>query len=129
MPKMLVQFSRAGLRDPQLVRLDTDAKMSEDLDDITALAKAQRKRQRALEELDAVKLSAEEKRKAEQAINAYYDDLETKAKETDDKKLNEEKLKLFTFDKEVEKYCYMWRDGGQFSTEKYKSNKNFEKKI
>ena len=79
------------------------AKMSEDLDDITALAKAQRKRQRALEELDAVKLSAEEKRKAEQAINAYYDDLETKAKETDDKKLNEEKLKLFTFDKEVEK--------------------------
>ncbi len=33
------------------------------------------------------------------------------------------------FDKEVEKYCYMWRDGGQFSTEKYKSNKNFEKKI
>ena len=31
MPKQLVQFSRAGLRDPQLVRLDTDAKMSEDL--------------------------------------------------------------------------------------------------
>ena len=23
------------------------------------------------------------------------------------------------FDQEVEKYCYMWRDGGQFSTEKY----------
>ena len=23
------------------------------------------------------------------------------------------------FDKEVEKYCYMWRDGGQFSTKKY----------
>lgn len=31
MPKMLVQFSRAGLRDPQLVRLDTDVKMSEEL--------------------------------------------------------------------------------------------------
>ncbi len=27
------------------------------------------------------------------------------------------------FDEEVKKYCYMWRDGGQFSTEKY----NFEK--
>ncbi len=26
------------------------------------------------------------------------------------------------FDKEVKKYCYMWRDGGQFSTEKYINN-------
>ena len=25
------------------------------------------------------------------------------------------------FDEEVKKYCYMWRDGGQFSTEKYNS--------
>ena len=24
------------------------------------------------------------------------------------------------FDNEVKKYCYMWREGGQFSTEKYK---------
>ena len=31
MPKMIIQFSRAGLRDPQLVRLDTDTKMSEEL--------------------------------------------------------------------------------------------------
>ena len=28
------------------------------------------------------------------------------------------------FEKEVEKYCYMWRQGGQFSTEKYNSEKN-----
>ena len=28
------------------------------------------------------------------------------------------------FDKEVKKYCYMWRDGGEFSTEKYNSEKN-----
>ena len=28
------------------------------------------------------------------------------------------------FDQEVKKYCYMWRDGGQFSTEKYISEKN-----
>ena len=26
------------------------------------------------------------------------------------------------FDEEVEKYCYMWREGGQFSTEKYNSD-------
>ena len=25
------------------------------------------------------------------------------------------------FDDEVKKYCYMWREGGQFSTEKYSS--------
>ena len=29
------------------------------------------------------------------------------------------------FNDEVKKYCYMWRDGGQFSTEKY----NLEKKV
>ena len=23
------------------------------------------------------------------------------------------------FDQEVKKYCYMWKDGGQFSTDKY----------
>ena len=28
------------------------------------------------------------------------------------------------FDEEVKKYSYMWRDGGQFSTEKYLSKKN-----
>ena len=28
------------------------------------------------------------------------------------------------FDKEVEKYSYMWRDGGQFSTNKYNPDKN-----
>ncbi len=32
------------------------------------------------------------------------------------------------FDKEVEKYSYMWRDGGQFSTEKYTSKKNLDNK-
>ena len=25
------------------------------------------------------------------------------------------------FDNEVEKYCYMWREGGQFSTDRYRS--------
>ena len=32
------------------------------------------------------------------------------------------------FDDEVKKYSYMWRDGGQFSTEKYISNKDLENK-
>ena len=32
------------------------------------------------------------------------------------------------FEKEVEKYCYMWREGGQFSTEKYNSNNDLENK-
>ena len=31
------------------------------------------------------------------------------------------------FDKEVKKYCYMWRDGGQFSTEKYTSRSQGKK--
>ena len=30
------------------------------------------------------------------------------------------------FDDEVKKYCYMWKDGGQFSTEKYISNSDLE---
>ena len=28
------------------------------------------------------------------------------------------------FEKEVKKYCYMWREGGEFSTEKYTSEEN-----
>ncbi len=32
------------------------------------------------------------------------------------------------FNDEVKKYCYMWREGGQFSTEKYTSNDDLEKK-
>ena len=30
------------------------------------------------------------------------------------------------FNDEVKKYCYMWRDGGQFSTEKYTSNNDLD---
>ena len=33
---------------------------------------------------------------------------------------------LRLFDEEVKKYCYMWKDGGQFSTDKYKSNQDLE---
>ena len=33
------------------------------------------------------------------------------------------------FNDEVKKYCYMWKDGGQFSTEKYNSNNDIEKII
>ena len=34
---------------------------------------------------------------------------------------------LRNFDNEVKKYCFMWKDGGQFSTEKYKLENNLEK--
>ena len=33
------------------------------------------------------------------------------------------------FDQEVKKYCYMWREGGQFSTAKYLANKDLENNI
>ena len=33
------------------------------------------------------------------------------------------------FDKEVKKYCYMWREGGQFSTDRYNSSDDLEGKI
>ncbi len=33
------------------------------------------------------------------------------------------------FNDEVKKYCYMWREGGQFSTEKYNSNGDLENNI
>ncbi len=33
-----------------------------------------------------------------------------------------------TFDQEVKKYCFMWKEGGQFSTEKYMPNKNLKNK-
>jgi ATP-dependent RNA helicase DDX54/DBP10 len=32
LPKMLVDFAKAGLQDPTLVRLDTDTKISRDLE-------------------------------------------------------------------------------------------------
>jgi NADH dehydrogenase len=28
------------------------------------------------------------------------------------------------FEDEIEKYCYMWRDGGKFSTKKYNVEKD-----
>ena len=33
------------------------------------------------------------------------------------------------FDEEVKKYSYMWREGGQFSTEKYASNNDLDSKL
>ena len=32
------------------------------------------------------------------------------------------------FEDEVKKYCYMWKDGGQYSTEKYLSKSNLKDK-
>ena len=33
------------------------------------------------------------------------------------------------FEEEVKKYSYMWREGGQFSTEKYKSKDDLESEL
>ena len=33
------------------------------------------------------------------------------------------------FDSEVKKYCFMWRDGGQFSTDRYSSSNDLDKKV
>ena len=35
---------------------------------------------------------------------------------------------LKNFDQEVKKYCYMWREGGQFSTEKYNTDNDINNK-
>ena len=35
---------------------------------------------------------------------------------------------LKNFDQEVKKYCYMWREGGQFSTEKYNTDNDIDNK-
>ena len=33
------------------------------------------------------------------------------------------------FNDEVKKYCYMWKEGGQFSTEKYQAKSDLENNI
>jgi hypothetical protein len=69
------------------------AKQSEDLQDTTDLAKAQRKRKRALEEIEALKLTETDKREAIKSVNDYYDQLEAEAKISDDEKEKEERAK------------------------------------
>ena len=61
-------------------------KQSEDLEDQTEVAKAERKRERALAELNAVELEETEKREAKKRINDYYDDIEKNAKLKDEEK-------------------------------------------
>ena len=69
-------------------------KQSEDLEDQTELAKAERKRERALAELEAVKLSETEKREATKAINDFYDAVEAEAKIVDDEAKKARDLKI-----------------------------------
>ena len=69
-------------------------KSAEDLEDESELEKAQRKRERALKELEAVKLDATKKAEAKIAINNYYDDLEIVAlqKDRDARKVIQDKI-------------------------------------
>ena len=83
-------------------------KSAEDLEDETQLEKAQRKRERALKELEDVKLNETKKAEAKIAINQYYDSIEAEAKIKDDeaevernnriiaeaKRVSDEKIKL-----------------------------------
>lgn len=69
------------------------AKQSEDLQDKTELAKAQRQRERALKEIEALKLTETEKREAVKSVNDYYDQLEDEAKNKDTEKEKQEKAK------------------------------------
>jgi|TARA_R100000479_G_scaffold68576_1_gene32782 hypothetical protein len=61
-------------------------KKSEDLTDTTNLLKVQRQRERGLAEIEALVLTEEEKRKAIDALNAFYDDKEAEAAAKDAEK-------------------------------------------
>ena len=50
-----------------------------------------------------------------------YDNIYSKKFDTD-KTINVPSKKIFV--EEVEKYCFMWKDGGQFSTKKYTNDLN-----
>ncbi|MEJ6793004.1 MAG: phage tail tape measure protein [Lacinutrix sp.] len=69
-------------------------KSAEDLEDESELEKAQRKRERALKELEDVKLDVTKKAEAKIAINKYYNDLEIVArqKDTDARKVIQDKI-------------------------------------
>ena len=69
-------------------------KSAEDLEDESELEKSQRKRERALKELEAVKLDVTKKAEAKIAINNYYDDLEIVAlqKDRDARKVIQDKI-------------------------------------
>ena len=72
---------------------DKYTKEAENLEDTTNVAKVARQRERALAELDAVKLSATEKAEAKKKIEDLYDQKEISAKEADALKTKEDKDK------------------------------------
>ena len=79
-------------------------------------------------ELVVKKIFEDVKNKGDEALTKYtlkYDNVLTgKYKSNSD--IGVPSLRYF--DQEVKKYCYMRREGGQFSTEKYNLEKDFEKK-
>ena len=71
----------------ELAKIDAKTKkQAQDFEDKTELEKAERKRERALAELNAVELEETEKREAKKRINDYYDDIEKNAKLKDEEK-------------------------------------------
>ena len=84
---------------------DKYKKMSEDAEDTSAKAKAARKRERALAEIEALKLSETEKREAIKQVNDYFDGLDEEAKKKDEetRKQEEEKAKQDLEKKQTER--------------------------
>lgn len=92
----------------------------EDLEDKTALEKAQRKRERAQAELDALVLSEEEKRTAQLALNKYFDDLEKESAQADKDKEDAEK------EKQKEKDAKELKEKQDKRIEEFELDKEFE---
>ena len=88
---------RLATRKKELEKLkkltDKYTKEAENLKDTTNAQKVARQRERALAELDAVKLSATEKAEAKKKIEDLYDQKEITAKEADALKTKEDKAK------------------------------------
>ena len=89
-------------------------KSAEDLEDESELEKAQRKRERALKELEDVKLDVTKKAEAKIAINNYYNLIEAEAKIKD----NEAKIK--DDEAEVERNNRIIAEAKRVSDEKIK---------
>jgi len=85
-------------------------KADEDFEDKSFEEKAKRQRQRALAELNALKLNETEKQEAKKQINDYYNKLEADARQKDDdaakakeEKDQKERIDKLTLNKEFEK--------------------------
>ena len=76
-------------------------KKAEDLSDKTEVEKTERQRERALAEIEALKLTQTEKREAIKAVNDYYDSLEKEAQIKDDEQNTAKEKELADLKKQI----------------------------